>query len=229
MATVEELEQQVLGLKRQIEELQQKFSFHLGYDESQATIHNPHPNMSVSSRAGLVNDIAVEGDLEVSGDIVLTGDGEIRNTRGDRWYQNGVRLISQFSNPDSILFAYDDGAGNITNQTFMTASLGASQFGMLGQAQNPALLFTNGRGELGFNSISFNQLGFGAIGVEEEGVSLTGGTTPSWGGGNGVVYIGPAFTDPTTNPTSGIILYVDGSGNLRARTQNGNVRTVAAV
>lgn len=37
-------------------------------------------------------------------------------------------------------------------------------------------------------------------------------------------------TDPSTNPASGhIIIYVDGSGNLLARTQLGNVRTIAAV
>lgn len=228
MATVEELEAQVIALKREVEELTQRFSFHMGYDESQSTLHNPHPNMSISERAGIINDLGVSGDLEVSGDIELTTNGEIRNLRGDRWDQNGFRLVGVASNPDSIIFAYDNGS-SITNQAFVTGALGAIQVGMLNQTLNPALVLQNGRAELGFNNIGSNTLGYGALNVEESGVSITGGTARSYGGGNGVLFIGAALVEPTSNPTAGIILYVDGSGNLRARTQNGNVRTVAAV
>jgi hypothetical protein len=48
--------------------------------------------------------------------------------------------------------------------------------------------------------------------------------------GLGCLGIQPATTIPTTNPpTLGVIVYVDGSGNLVARTSAGNVRTLATV
>ncbi len=50
-----------------------------------------------------------------------------------------------------------------------------------------------------------------------------------FGSGNGVIYIATDSVDPSTNPSGGIILYVDSSGNLKARTSAGNVRTIAAV
>lgn len=50
------------------------------------------------------------------------------------------------------------------------------------------------------------------------------------GGGNGCIGMNQASAVPTSNPSSnGIVLYVDGSGNLLCRTSAGNVRTVAAV
>lgn len=56
-----------------------------------------------------------------------------------------------------------------------------------------------------------------------------GSNTISAGGGHGVIFISQDVTDPTTNPVGGIILYVDSSGNLKARTSAGNVRTICLV
>lgn len=61
----------------------------------------------------------------------------------------------------------------------------------------------------------------------QSSLSLLGAA--SLGGGVGVIFIAQDSTDPTTNPTAGIILYVDSTGNLKARTSAGNVRTIAAV
>jgi hypothetical protein len=48
----------------------------------------------------------------------------------------------------------------------------------------------------------------------------------SFGGGTGAVFIGNAQAIPTTNPTNGIIVYVEG-GALKARGSGGTVTTIA--
>lgn len=59
-------------------------------------------------------------------------------------------------------------------------------------------------------------------------VVIGSATQDAGGSGSGLTLC--HTTDPATNPASGhAILYVDASGNVLARTQAGNVRTVAAV
>lgn len=60
------------------------------------------------------------------------------------------------------------------------------------------------------------------------GFFFSGGLS-NYGGGSHVIFIGQDITDPSTNPSNGIILYVDIFGNLKARTSAGNIRTIAAV
>lgn len=53
--------------------------------------------------------------------------------------------------------------------------------------------------------------------------------TASLGGGVGVMFIGNAGTNPSTNPTGGSIPYVDAAdGKLKCRTANGVTTTIAA-
>jgi len=60
--------------------------------------------------------------------------------------------------------------------------------------------------------------------------SMILGTATSDFGGAGSALTICHTTDPSTNPSSGrVIIYVDASGNLLARTSAGNVRTLAAV
>lgn len=59
--------------------------------------------------------------------------------------------------------------------------------------------------------------------------SFFGVFTPAANGGDGVICIHQVTAAPSANPTNAVLLYVDSSGNLLARTKNGNVRTVAAV
>lgn len=52
-------------------------------------------------------------------------------------------------------------------------------------------------------------------------------TVSSYGGGSGVIFIANATTVPTTNPSGGGILYVQG-GALKYRGSAGTVTTIAA-
>ena len=45
---------------------------------------------------------------------------------------------------------------------------------------------------------------------------------------NAGLYVGQTG-EPENNPVNGMSLYVDGSGNLKALTQDGNIRTIATV
>lgn len=57
-------------------------------------------------------------------------------------------------------------------------------------------------------------------------VSIGNSTAPTLGGGDGVIFIANASTNPSTNPTSGGILYVD-AGALKYRGSSGTVTTIA--
>lgn len=76
------------------------------------------------------------------------------------------------------------------------------------------------------------------------GLSLKAGTGSNFSGNIGInmtapagdsnnghlcIYIAQTNAAPISNPTGGIVLYVDTSGNLKARTSAGNIRTIAAV
>ena len=52
------------------------------------------------------------------------------------------------------------------------------------------------------------------------------GTTDDFGDGDGVIGIHDAGTNPTTNPTNGVILYSDG-GELKVRDAAGNISTLS--
>lgn len=58
-------------------------------------------------------------------------------------------------------------------------------------------------------------------------VGFNSATTSDYGSGVGVIRIHQAGTAPTTNPTNSILLYVDSSGNLKARGSSGTVTTIA--
>jgi hypothetical protein len=64
------------------------------------------------------------------------------------------------------------------------------------------------------------------MGVDASGVFLCA-TSPSYGSGTGVIFIGNRSAAPSTNPTAGGILYVE-SGALRYRGSSGTVTTLAA-
>lgn len=58
-------------------------------------------------------------------------------------------------------------------------------------------------------------------------VSVGNSTAPTLGGGDGVMFIANAGTNPSTDPTSGGVLYVD-AGALKYRGSSGTVTTIAA-
>lgn len=75
----------------------------------------------------------------------------------------------------------------------------------------------------GTNAIITNKL----AAIFNGSVSLGNSTAPTLGGGDGVIFIANAGTNPSTNPTSGGILYVD-AGALKYRGSSGTVTTIAA-
>jgi hypothetical protein len=64
----------------------------------------------------------------------------------------------------------------------------------------------------------------GVVSVESDGLQCFG--VPGFGGGNGVIAIANASTAPTSDPTGGGILYVEG-GALKYRGSAGTVSTIA--
>lgn len=103
----------------------------------------------------------------------------------------------------------------------VTASYSLSIINTLGDQQ---LLSSSGNISLfaqNDNNIQF--LGAGSAGR----VNLAlGANNPTMGGGDGVFFIANAFTNPSSNPTGGGILYVD-SGALKYRGSSGTITTIA--
>ena len=73
----------------------------------------------------------------------------------------------------------------------------------------------NNDGTLGIGNTSTN--------ININGYSNAG----TYGGGSGVIYIGNVTTIPTSNPSSGGLLYIE-AGVLKYRGSSGTVTTIAA-
>jgi hypothetical protein len=80
-----------------------------------------------------------------------------------------------------------------------------------------------------FGPASDTNLYRAAAGVLKTDGGLSIGSVGATGATGPFVTLQVVTTVPTTNPTGGVILYVDGNGNLVCRTAAGNVRVVAAV
>lgn len=229
VATVEELEQQVIGLRREIEEMRQKFSFHLGYDESQATIHNPHPNMSTSERAGVINQLQIaEG-------------GSIVDANGSRWDTNGITL----ADPSTI--AYGVKQIEIVRAAVPTTSLlwdGWIQSGSAHARIGPNwtdgtdrwMGFAGGLMDIpgvaadtwGMAGVFYDGVGpmLRAIAINGSGNWYIGFGPANFGGGAGVGFIENRGAAPSSNPSGGGFLYAE-AGSLRWRGSSGTVTTIA--
>lgn len=74
----------------------------------------------------------------------------------------------------------------------------------------------------------FKIVGGGAKGITiADNLAIGDDANPSYGGGTQVIYINNAAAVPTTNPSSGGILYTE-SGALKYRGSSGTVTTIAA-
>jgi hypothetical protein len=62
--------------------------------------------------------------------------------------------------------------------------------------------------------------------IDDDGINVAFGDPGSFGGGAGVIFIKNATTVPTTNPTGGGILYVQG-GALKYRGSGGTITPIA--
>lgn len=173
------------------------------------------------------------GDIDlVDGDLTLGASGVIRAAGGSYWDQSVLKLVSTSLVGDALVWAYDDGV-SVEDIAYVTGDSAGIEIGLAAAA------FTNERRitlQDGFITIGANSLGAGTLGEATLQVDVSGwwfdtagAITPAWNSAVGAIFIGTRTAAPTGNPTNGIYLYVDTSGNLLARTSGGNTRTVAAV
>lgn len=174
---------------------------------------------SIVAGSGIINNLTINATLTIG------AGGSIVDADGSTWDQNVLRLVSAGAVGDA--FVLKVGA---SDRAYISAdSSNNAIFGLntSGPTYPTSLLLSDGKAVLGFEGLGFNTLR-PRLQVETGGVAITGNTTPTYGGGVVVMFISEAGTVPTTNPTGGIVLYVE-SGSLKARTSAGNIRTVAAV
>lgn len=120
--------------------------------------------------------------------------------------------------------------GVAANVALRVQNTNASPTGDLQQwlsTSGTVLAKVNSSGEIFTDSIKgqTSQLGTLTLGASRN-LGLVNATTATFGGGGGVIFIGNAGTVPTSNPTSGGILYVE-AGALKYRGSSGTVTTIA--
>jgi hypothetical protein len=164
---------------------------------------SPIPEIRVPSGGRIVTD---DGSFWDETQLVLTSAGN-----------QGDAFVLRVAGQDVFYLTADDTAAML---------LAASYAG-----RKATLILTGGRASIGFETLSANTLGVTSLEVWEDGVSISSEhaiAAGDFGGGAGVLHLDEASTVPTTNPSSGGILYVE-SGTLKMRTTAGNVRTIASV
>lgn len=169
--------------------------------------------------SGIINNLTINAVLTIG------AGGSIVDADGSTWDQNVFRLVSAGAVGDALVFAVGG-----SDRAYMSADSSKNAiFGLHTSSATNAtsVLLNDGKAVLGFEGLSFNTLR-PRVQVEAGGVAITGSATPTYGGGTLVMFIAEALVVPTTNPTGGIVLYVE-AGSLKARTSAGNIRTMAAV
>jgi hypothetical protein len=106
--------------------------------------------------------------------------------------------------------------------SFFRFNSGGSSVALGGDAIQCNILKDQG----GNNVISLNTRSFIQNFRVDTGFNFALGSTPSYGGGVGVMFMANAGTNPSTDPTGGGVLYVDG-GALKYRGSSGTVTTIA--
>lgn len=167
----------------------------------------------------------------IVGALVLGPGGSIRDADGSVWDQHVLRLVSSGVVGDALVFR----TGSV-DQAYISATFdGVSQaiFGLIsgiGAATAPTtLVLKDGQLILGFEALSYTTL-YPKVIVDTTGVAMgVGNLSPSWGGSSGAIFIGQAFTNPSSNPTGGYLLYCHAStGALTGRGPSGTVTTIGA-
>lgn len=173
---------------------------------------------AIVAGSGIINNLTINATLTIG------AGGSIVDADGSTWNQTLLRLVSAGAAGDA--FVLNTGG---TDRAYVSSDSSTNAiFGLMNAATNPtSVLLSDGKAVVGFEGLSFNTLR-PRVQVEAGGVAITGSATPTYGSGTLVLFIAEALVVPTTNPTGGIVLYVE-SGSLKARTSAGNVRTIAAV
>lgn len=171
----------------------------------------------------IVAGTGIVNNLTINATLTLGAGGKIVDADGSEWNQNLLRLVSAGAESDA--FVLNAGSNDVA---FIAAeSAPGAMFGLTSaQATIPtSLVLKDGKLILGFESLGFNTLRPRVM-VEAGGVAICGNVTPTYGSGTGVIFIGTALVNPSTNPTGGGILYVD-AGALKYRGSSGTTTTIA--
>jgi hypothetical protein len=186
-------------------------------------------------------------NLSVLATLTLGVGGKIQDNDGSYWDKDGLVLKTLDAIQDSITINRDTFNGNIKWQSFIDTNLNRTVLrtnwndnsintrdaAFRGEATND-----DGTTYAGVETVSTagltNAVYAYADGIIQMGVQYSVGgvarlglfRTPTFGNGEGVIYIGNRATAPTANPTSGGLLYCE-SGALRYRGSSGTTTTLA--
>lgn len=192
--------------------------------------------------SGIVN------DLTIAAKLTLGAGGSIEDADGSEWTQSGFNLKATDVVSDAIVISrvgfangavrwggsidatkvrsvlysnWTDGVLNTRNAGIRSEATDDDADTISGIEVVSTVGLTNEVYSYADGIITIGTL-YSAGGVSKLGLFRT----PTFGGGEGVIYIGNRATAPTSNPTTGGLLYVE-SGALRYRGSSGTTTTIA--
>lgn len=192
--------------------------------------------------SGIVN------DLTIAAKLTLGAGGSIEDADGSEWTQSGFNLKATDVVSDAIVISrvgfangavrwggsidatkvrsvlysnWTDGVLNTRNAGIRSEATDDDADTISGIEVVSTVGLTNEVYSYADGIITIGTL-YSAGGVSKLGLFRT----PTFGGGEGVIYIGNRATAPTSNPTTGGLLYVE-AGALRYRGSSGTTTTIA--
>lgn len=204
------------------------------------------PNFILSASTGTFQGV-VGGAAPQFTAVANTGNGvRVASDRVDFWVGGSAQFAAQagfialgstplnFGNSNAQLFGGSDGTGRLVErsgtsaQTFSIANtytsftnkeeleLGWANNNNVGKIRTIKGSSSGTARQLMLGTDSTDRMGFEAASYNTFMLASSG----SYGSGSGVLFIGNAATTPSSNPTNGVILYVD-NGTIKFRGANG--------
>lgn len=221
-----------------------------------ATIQNAHIEDATIASAKIANLEAnkivagsgIINDLTILAKLTLGAGGSIEDADGSEWNQSGINLKATDIVSDAIVISrngFSNGSvkwgGSIDAVKVRTVLysnwtdgvLNTRNAGIRGEATNSDATTVAGIEVVSTGGL-LNEVYSYADGIITIGSLYSAGgvarlglfRSPTFGGGEGVIYIGNRATAPTSNPTSGGLLYTE-NGALRYRGSSGTTTTIA--
>lgn len=189
-------------------------------------------NTNVAGNLTLTGGASTIGSNGTGGSINLTaGQGSSTTTGGGNINISGAAGFNQGGTSSSAgnIIILAGNSSNVTSSTAghitITAGYGIGTDSIAGDIK-----ITAGLGQ-GSSSSGGNVYITGGYSIGGGGplgnIAFSNSVDADFGFGEGVIFIPQDAIDPSANPTAGVILYVDSSGNLKCRTNNGNVSIMA--
>lgn len=164
---------------------------------------------------------------------VLTVAGGIALTSGTMPSSGLIRLPYDGTNPQNVIVRKDSTAADVALMKFGAGdswTFGDTTHSGFINAYALQVVSLSGAAQLyasgGFHFYDYASSRYGAT-IQGNGIQIGNTITGDFGGGVGVIGIDDASTVPTTNPTSGVILYSEG-GALKFRNPSGTVTTIGS-